>query len=71
MYLLKQSLQPVDHVPTTLPDPTYLASLVLLEDNDVVIKMLIKAEKNKIRHAPRMHRIDLDWLFDIMRDDQA
>ena len=59
----------VDYVPTTLPDPTDLARLVVMEDNDAVIKMIIKGRTNKFRHVPRTHRIDLDWLLEVIRED--
>ena len=35
-------LETVDYVPATLPRPLGNAKLVLLEDNDAVIKMIIK-----------------------------
>jgi hypothetical protein len=59
----------VDFVPRTVPDPTDLGRLVLLEDNDAVIKMLIKGRTDRLRHVPRTHRIDLDWLFELIRKD--
>ena len=62
-------LNTVDYIPTTLPQPLGNAKLVLLEDNDAVIKMIIKGRTHKLRYVPRMHRIDLDWLFGILRDD--
>jgi hypothetical protein len=63
--------QLVDYVHSDLPRPTYLASLVVLEDNDAFIKALIKGRTNNMRHAPRTHRTDLDWLINIMRDDPS
>ena len=59
----------IDFVPTTLPGPSGLGELVVLEDNDAVIKMIMKDRTNRMRHVPRTHRIDLDWLFDVMRED--
>jgi hypothetical protein len=59
----------IDYVPTTLPGPSGLGELVVLEDNDAVIKMIMKGRTNRMRHVPRTHRIDLDWLFDVMRED--
>ena len=59
----------VDYVPTTLPDLTDNARLVCLEDNDAVIKMIIKGRTNKLRHVVRTHRINLDWLFEVLRED--
>jgi hypothetical protein len=61
----------IDFVPTTLPGPSGLGELVVLEDNDAVIKMIMKGRTNRMRHVPRTHRIDLDWLFDVMREDSG
>ena len=58
-----------DCVPPTLRGPSGLGELVVLEDNDAVIKMIVKGRTNRMRHVPRTHRIDLDWLFDVMRED--
>jgi hypothetical protein len=40
-----------------------------LEDNDAVIKMTVKGRSPALRHVPRTHRIDLDWLFERIRED--
>ncbi len=44
---------------------------MVLEDNDAVIHMIMKGRTNRMRHVPRTHRIDLDWLFDLMREDSS
>jgi hypothetical protein len=62
-------LSNVDYVSPTLPPHQGNAKLICLEDNDAVIKMLIKGRTNKLRHVPRTHRIDLDWLFEVLRED--
>ena len=43
--------------------------MIILEDNDAVIKMTIKGRSPQMRHVARTHRIDLDWLFERIRDD--
>ena len=53
------------------PEPTGRAKLFILEDNDAVIKMGIKGRSPALRHKSRTHRVDLDWLFERIRDDQA
>jgi hypothetical protein len=59
----------VDYVPPNVPKPRGKAKLVICEDNDAVIKMCIKARSLNMRHVPRVHRVDLDWLFErILRD---
>ena len=38
--------------------------LHIFEDNEAVIKMIIKGRSPTIRHVSRPHRVALDWLFD-------
>ena len=40
------------------------AMLYIFEDNEAVIKMIIKGTSPTIRHVFRTHRVALDWLFD-------
>ena len=40
------------------------AMLYVFEDNEVVIKMIIKGRSPIMRHVSRTHRVALDWLFD-------
>ena len=59
----------VDYVPPSLPITYGAASLFLLEDNDAVIKMVVKQRSPQLRHVGRTHRVDLDWLFDRIAND--
>jgi hypothetical protein len=59
----------VDYVPPSLPITYGAASLFLMEDNDAVIKMVVKQRSPKLRHVARTHRVDLDWLFDRISND--
>ena len=52
-------LSHVDYVSPTLPPHQGNAKLICLEDNDAVIKMLIKGRTNKLRHV----------LFEVLRED--
>ena len=36
----------------------------IFEDNEAVIKMIIKGKGPTMRHVSRTHRVALDWLFD-------
>ena len=36
----------------------------MYEDNEAVIKMIIKGRSPTMRHVSRTHRVALDWLFD-------
>ena len=40
------------------------ALLYVFEDNEAVIKMIIKGRSPTMRHVSRTHRVALDWLFD-------
>ena len=36
----------------------------MFEDNEAVIKMILRGRSPTMRHVPRTHRVALDWLFD-------
>ena len=40
------------------------ALLYVFEDNEAVIKMILKGRSPTMRHVSRTHRVALDWLFD-------
>ena len=40
------------------------SSLYIFEDNEAVIKMIIKERSHRMRYVSRTHRVALDWLFD-------
>ena len=61
----------VDYVPPSLPPKRKQGKLVILEDNDAVIKMTIKTRSPSMRHIGRVHRVDLDWLFERISKDPA
>ena len=61
----------VDLVPFSLPITYGRASLYALEDNEAVIKIIIKGRSPNLRHVGRTHRVDLDWLFDRITKDPA
>ena len=42
----------------------FCAMLYIFEDNEAVIKMIIKGRSPTMRHVSRTHRVALDWLFD-------
>ena len=45
------------------------ALLYVFEDNEAVIKMIIKGRSPTMRHVSRTHRVALDWLFDRIKLD--
>ena len=61
----------LDYVPPNIDEPAKKAHLIILEDNDAVIKMVIKGRSPAMRHVARTHRIDLDWLFEQIREDKG
>ena len=40
------------------------SQLYIFEDNEAVIKMIIKGRSPTIRHVSRIQRVAIDWLFD-------
>ena len=54
----------IDHVPSNTKNSDSSALLYVLEDNEAVIKMIIKGRSPSMRHVSRTHRVALDWLFD-------
>ena len=45
------------------------ALLYIFEDNEAVIKVIIKGRSPTMRHVSRTHRVAFDWLFDRVKLD--
>ena len=56
-------LNNVDLVPSNVQSSRQEALLYVFEDNEAVIKMIIKGRSPTMRHVSRTHRVALDWLF--------
>ena len=54
----------IDLVPSNVQSSNQEASLYVFEDNEAVIKMIMKGRSPTMRHVSRTHRVALDWLFD-------
>ena len=54
----------IDHIPSNTMHSGAGAMLYVFEDNEAVIKMIIKGRSPTMRHVSRTHRVALDWLFD-------
>ena len=54
----------IDSVPSNVQSACREALLYVFEDNEAVIKMIIKGRSPTMRHVSRTHRVALDWLFD-------
>ena len=57
-------LNDVDLVPSNVRLSHQEALLYVFEDNEAVIKMIIKGRSPTMRHVSRTHRVALNWLFD-------
>ena len=65
-------LQDIDLVPSNVQSASREALLYVFEDNEAVIKMIMKGRSPTMRHVSRthrvaldcLHRVALDWLFD-------
>ena len=57
-------LNHIDCVPSNVKSSHQEALLSVFEDNEAVIKMIIKGRSPTMRHVSRTHRVALDWLFD-------
>ena len=57
-------LDNVDFIPSNVNSSHQEALLYVFEDNEAVIKMIIKGRSPTMRHVSRTHRVALDWLSD-------
>ena len=57
-------MEDIDSVPSSVQSARQEALLCVFEDNEAVIKMIIKGRSPTMRHVSRTHRVALDWLFD-------
>ena len=57
-------MENIDCVPSNVQSPHQEALLYVFEDNEAVIKMIIKGRSPAMRHVSKTHRVALDWLFD-------
>ena len=57
-------IKDIDLVPSNVQSAHHEALLYVFEDNEAVIKMIIKGRSPTMRHVSRTHRVALDWLFD-------
>ena len=57
-------LNNIDYVTSNVQSSHQEALLYVFEDNEAVIKMIMKGRSPTMRHVSRTHRVALDWLFD-------
>ena len=53
-----------DSVPSNAQSASREVLLYVFEDNQAMIKMIMKGRSPTMRHVSRTHRVALDWLFD-------
>ena len=58
------NLDNIDFIHSHVQSSYQEALLYVFEDNEAVIKMIIKGRSPTMRHVSRTHRVALDWLFD-------
>ena len=54
----------VDFISSNVDSSRQEALSYIFEDNEAVIKMIVKGRSPTMRHVSRTHRVALDWLFD-------
>ena len=57
-------MENIDSVLSNVQSSRQEALLYVFEDNEAVIKVIIKGRSPTMRHVSRTHRFALDWLFD-------
>ena len=58
------NLDNVDFISSNVHSSRREASLYIFEDNEALMKMIIKGRSPTMRHVSRTHRVVLGWLFD-------
>ena len=57
-------MKDIDSAPSNVQSARQEVLLYVFEDNEAVIKMIIKGKSLSMRYVSRTHRVALDWLFD-------
>ena len=58
------AMNDIGAVTSNVPSARQEALLFVFEENEAVIKMIIKGRSPTMRHVSRTHKVALDWLFD-------
>ncbi len=61
---LDQNFNPVKYFNQTRPEHPQ-TKLIVAEDYEAVIKIISKSRSTALRHLPRTHCIDVNWLFEV------
>ena len=65
-YIMKD----IAFVPPNATQSRRTALLFIFDENEAVIRMIIKDRSPTMRHVARTHRVALDWLFEWINLDQ-
>ena len=57
-------MENIDSVHSNVQSSRQEALMYVFEDNEAVIKMIVKGRSPTMRHVSRTHRVAFDWLFD-------
>ena len=63
-------MKDIDGVPSSVQSARQEALLYVFEDNEAVIKTIVKGRSPTMKHVSRTHRVALDWLFDRINVDR-
>ena len=63
------AIQDIDAVPSNVQSARQEALFYVFEDNEAVIKMIIKGRSPTMRHVSRTHRVAFDGLCDRINPD--
>ena len=64
-------MKDINSVPSNVQSSRQEALLYVFEDNEAVMKMIIKGRSPTMRDVSRTHRVALDWLFDRINLDST
>ena len=64
-------LSMIDYVPPSFHRKIDRAKIIILEDNDAVIQMCNKQRIPAMKHVSRTHRVNLDWLIDLIAKNDS
>ena len=67
----RTSLDTVDNVSSNVPVISFPGRLFNIDDNEAVIRMIIKDSSPILRHVSRTHCVDLDWLMERINLDSS
>ena len=58
------AMHDIDYDPSNVQSSNQEALLYVFDNNEAVIKMIMKGRSPTMRHVSKTHRVALGWLFD-------